>query len=339
MSGETQFDVQEVSPSYWRVTFSNGEINLIDPDTIEQLAELITRIERAPELTVVVFRSADPDFFMAHYDMLADRSRVAAMEPAASGLHPYADNVYRLARVPAVTVSEINGRARGAGSEFALATDIRFAGPGAVLGHFEVGVGSVPGGDPTGRLARMLGRGRALEILLGADDFPADLAERYGYVNRVLPDGELEDFVDGFARRIAGFDRTAVRETKSLVDAVTEPPSRSSAPRSRRSSAPPAARRTRTASSGSSMPDSRSGTARNSTSAGGSAPLPAPDGGRASRGATFAGDTSPCNHLGMATATPDPAPPGPRPLTPDEEAVVRALPGSSTRCRAPSTRT
>ncbi|MFC9112749.1 enoyl-CoA hydratase/isomerase family protein [Streptomyces sp. NPDC057092] len=132
--------------------------------------------------------------------------------------------MYRLARVPAVTVSEINGRARGAGSEFALATGIRFAGPDAVLGHFEVGVGSVPGGDPTGRLGRMLGRGRALEILLGADDFPADLAERYGYVNRVLPDGELERFVDGFARRIAGFDRTAVRETKSLVDAVTEPP-------------------------------------------------------------------------------------------------------------------
>ncbi|MEU0288848.1 enoyl-CoA hydratase/isomerase family protein [Streptomyces sp. NPDC006147] len=224
MSGETQFDVREISPSYWRVTFSNGEINLIDPDTIEQLADLITRIERAPELTVVVFRSANPDFFMAHYDMLADRSRVAAMKPAASGLHPYADNVYRLARVPAVTVSEINGRARGAGSEFALATDIRFAGPDAVLGHFEVGVGSVPGGDPTGRLGRMLGRGRALEILLGADDFPADLAERYGYVNRVLPEGELERFVDGFARRIAGFDRTALRETKSLVDAVTEPP-------------------------------------------------------------------------------------------------------------------
>ncbi|MFC9112748.1 hypothetical protein ACFTWN_05355 [Streptomyces sp. NPDC057092] len=88
MSGETQFDVREISPSYWRVTFSNGEINLIDPDTIEQLADLITRIERAPELTVVVFRSANPDFFMAHYDMPADRSRVAAMKSAASGLHP-----------------------------------------------------------------------------------------------------------------------------------------------------------------------------------------------------------------------------------------------------------
>ncbi|MEU6533901.1 enoyl-CoA hydratase/isomerase family protein [Streptomyces sp. NPDC046928] len=224
MSAAAQFDVQEVSPSYWRVTFSNGAINLIDADTLDELAELITRIEEAPDLTVVVFRSARPDFFMAHWDMLADTARVAAMSPAASGLHPYADNLYRLARVPALTVSEIAGRTRGAGSEFVLATDVRFAGPGAVLGHFEVGIGSVPGGNPSGRLARLLGRGRALEVLLGADDFPADLAARYGYVNRVLPEDRLEDFVDGFARRVAGFDKVAVRQAKALVDAVTEPP-------------------------------------------------------------------------------------------------------------------
>ncbi|MEU7766199.1 enoyl-CoA hydratase/isomerase family protein [Nocardia sp. NPDC049190] len=224
MSTDTQFQVQEVSPSYWKVTFANGAINLIDPDTIEQLSDLITRIEQAPSLTAVVFRSANPDFFMAHWDMLADRSRVAAMKPAPSGLHPFADNVYRLAKVPAVTISEINGRARGAGSEFVLATDIRFAGPGAILGQFEVGVGSAPGGNPSGRLPRLLGRGRALEILLGADDFPADLAAAYGYVNRVLPDDELAPFVDEFARRVAGFDKVAVQETKALVDAVTEPP-------------------------------------------------------------------------------------------------------------------
>ncbi|MGW2031715.1 enoyl-CoA hydratase/isomerase family protein [Streptomyces spinosus] len=223
MSTHEQFAVEEVGPSYWRVTFSNGEINLIDPDTIEQLAELVTRIEQAPELTAVVFRSANPDFFMAHWDMLADRSRVAAMRPAPSGLHPFADNLYRLGKVPAVTITELNGRARGAGSEFALATDIRFAGPGAVLGQFEVGVGSVPGGNPSGRLPHLVGRGRALEILLGADDFPAGLAAAYGYVNRVLPDGELERFVDGFARRVAGFDKTAITRTKALVDAESLP--------------------------------------------------------------------------------------------------------------------
>ncbi|MGW0086270.1 enoyl-CoA hydratase/isomerase family protein [Streptomyces sp. NPDC003393] len=223
MSTHAQFAVDEVSPSYWRVTFSNGEINLIDPDTIEQLAELITRIEQAPDLTAVVFRSANPDFFMAHWDMLSDRSRVAAMKPAPSGLHPYADNLFRLAKVPAVTISEIDGRARGAGSEFVLATDIRFAGPRAILGQFEVGVGSVPGGNPTGRLPRLLGRGRALEILLGADDFPAELAAAYGYVNRVVPEGELARFVDAFARRVASFDKTAVARTKALVDAESLP--------------------------------------------------------------------------------------------------------------------
>ncbi|MFD3440602.1 enoyl-CoA hydratase/isomerase family protein [Streptomyces sp. NPDC058685] len=224
MSDEQQFHVDEVSPSYWKVTFENGPINLIDVDTVEQLAALVTRIEQAGELTVVVFQSANPEFFMAHWDFTADRARVSAMRPGSTGLHPYADNFIRLSAVPAVTISAINGRARGAGSEFVLATDIRFAGPRAVLGQFEVGVGSVPGGNPMGRLARLVGRGRAMEIVLGADDFPAELAAQYGYVNRVLPDGELDGFVDAFARRIAGFDKVAVAETKGVLDAATHIP-------------------------------------------------------------------------------------------------------------------
>jgi enoyl-CoA hydratase/carnithine racemase len=126
--------------------------------------------------------------------------------------------------VPAVTISCIRGRARGAGSEFVLATDIRFAGDQAVLGQFEVGLGSVPGGGPMARLARLVGRGRAAEILLGADDFPAELAERYGYVNRVLPDAGLTGFVDAFARRVAGFDKEAITSTKALLDAASLPP-------------------------------------------------------------------------------------------------------------------
>ncbi|MGW3915275.1 enoyl-CoA hydratase/isomerase family protein [Streptomyces sp. NPDC005070] len=224
MSDDPQFRVDEVSASYWQVTFANGEINLYDPDSVEQLAGLVTRIEQAPELTVVVFRSANPDFFMAHWDMLSDQGRVAAMAPGPTGLHPYADNLARLSRVPAVTITSINGRARGAGSEFVLATDIRFAGPGAVLGQFEVGLGSVPGGNPMSRLARLVGRGRAMEILLGADDFPADLAAAYGYVNRVLPADELDGFVDTFARRIAGFDKVAVSTVKALVEAAAPIP-------------------------------------------------------------------------------------------------------------------
>ena len=143
-----QFHVDEVSPSYWRVTFANGPVNLIDPDTLEQLAALVARIEAAPDLTVVVFRSDTPGYFMAHWDLGADRARVAAIAPSPTGQHRYLDNLVRLSKVPAVTISAIRGRARGAGSEFTLATDIRVAGDMAILFHFEVGRGSVDWGYP-----------------------------------------------------------------------------------------------------------------------------------------------------------------------------------------------
>src|SRR5262245_35170100 len=143
MGDTAQFHVDEVSPSYWRVTFDNGPINLLSPDTVEQLSALVQRMETDPDLTVVVFRSEKPGFFMAHWDFLSDTARVVAMSPGPTGLHPYVDNFVRLSRVPVATISEIRGRTRGAGSEFALATDIRFASERAVLGQFEVGVGAV----------------------------------------------------------------------------------------------------------------------------------------------------------------------------------------------------
>jgi enoyl-CoA hydratase/carnithine racemase len=218
-----QFPVEEICDSYWRVTFDNGPLNLFDADSIEELAALLNRIERASALTVVVFDSANPDYFMAHWDGDADKARVAAMSPGPSGLHPYVDNFIRLSKVPALTISSIRGRARGAGSEFVLATDIRFAGDKAILGQFEVGLGAVPGGGPMARLARLVGRGRAAEILLGADDFPAALAAEYGYVNRVVPDAGLAAFVDAFARRVAGFDKIVVAGTKALLDIASLP--------------------------------------------------------------------------------------------------------------------
>jgi enoyl-CoA hydratase/carnithine racemase len=220
---ESQFHVTEVSPSYWRIRFQNGAVNLVDPDTVDELADLVTRLESAPALTVAVFESGNPDFFMAHWDLLSDRARVAGMAPGRTGLHPYLDNFVRLSRVPLLTISALRGRARGAGSEFVLATDVRFAGDRAVLGQFEVGVGAVPGGGPMARLTRLVGRGRAMEILLGGDDFPAALAAEYGYVNRVVPDAELDGFVDRFARRVAAFDKVAVREIKQFIDAASLP--------------------------------------------------------------------------------------------------------------------
>jgi enoyl-CoA hydratase/carnithine racemase len=223
MGATEQFHVAEESPSYWRVTFDNGPVNLLDPDTVEQLAALLERIEAAPDLTVVVFRSEKPGYFIAHWDFLSDNARVAAMQPGPTGLHPYVDNFVRLSRVPVATICELRGRARGAGSEFALATDIRFASEKAVLGQFEVGVGAVPGGGPMARLGRLVGRGRALEILLGGDDVPAELAAQYGYVNRLVPDDEIEAFTDGFARRVASFDKLAVAGIKQHVDVATLP--------------------------------------------------------------------------------------------------------------------
>jgi enoyl-CoA hydratase/carnithine racemase len=224
VTSSEQFHIDVVTSSYWRVTFDNGPVNLHDPGTVEQLRALIDRVEGDPHLTVLVFRSEKPGYFMAHWDFLADNTRLAALKPGATGLPPYLDNFVRLSRVPVATISEIRGRARGAGSEFVLATDIRFASERAVLGQFEVGVGAVPGGGPMARLGRLVGRGRALEILLGGDDIGAELAAQYGYVNRVIPDDEIEHFTDEFARRIATFDKTAVATTKQLVDVGTLPP-------------------------------------------------------------------------------------------------------------------
>jgi enoyl-CoA hydratase/carnithine racemase len=223
MNAAEQFHVSEVSDSYWRVTFDNGPVNVLDPDTVEQLGAVVGRIENDPRLTVVVFRTDTPGYFMAHWDFLSDPARVAAMRPGPTGLHPYVDNFVRLSKVPVATISEIRGRTRGAGSEFVLATDIRFASEKAVLGQFEVGVGAVPGGGPMARLGRLVGRGRALEILLGGDDIPAALAAGYGYVNRLIADTDIEGFVDAFARRIAVFDKVAVAGIKKLVDVATLP--------------------------------------------------------------------------------------------------------------------
>ena len=223
MHDTNQFTVMKLSESYWKVRFQNGPINLWDVDSLEELSRLLDTIEAAPSLTVVVFESGNPDFFIAHWDFLADKARVAGMQPGPTGFHPYADTLARLSRVPVVTISSIHSRVRGAGSEFVLATDIRFASENALLGQFEVGTGAVPGGAAMARLARLVGRGRAIEILLGGDDIPAKLAELYGYVNRVVPEDELDTFVDTFARRIAGFDKVAVSKIKHFIDIPTLP--------------------------------------------------------------------------------------------------------------------
>ncbi len=229
MQTETQMRKQihltRRSPNYWRVTIDHPPLNIFGPDTIPQLDEVITAIATDEAVKVVVFDSAVEGFFLTHYDFVAPVENTTRLPPGPTGLQPLPDMLVRLSRAPVVSIASIRGRATGVGSELALACDMRFASrEKAILSHFEVGAGVVPGGGPMARLPRLMGRGRALEVFLGADDIPGDLAERYGYVNRSFPDAELDAFVDALAARIASFDKRAISETKRFVDVASLPP-------------------------------------------------------------------------------------------------------------------
>jgi enoyl-CoA hydratase/carnithine racemase len=210
---------------YWRVTIDRPPLNIFGPETIPQLNEIITALETDKQVKVVVFDSAVEGFFLTHYDFLAKLEETTSLPPGPTGLQPLPDMLVRLSRAPVVSIASIRGRATGVGSELALACDMRFASrEKAILSHFEVGAGVVPGGGPMARLPRLMGRGRALEVLLGADDIPGDLAELYGYVNRSLPDSDLDAFVESLATRIASFDKRAISETKRFADVASLPP-------------------------------------------------------------------------------------------------------------------
>jgi enoyl-CoA hydratase/carnithine racemase len=210
--------------SYWRVTFDIPPLNIFGPKDIPQLNEVITAIETDEHVKVVVFDSAVDGFFLTHYDFLAPLEDSTRIPAGRTGLQALPDMLARLSRAPVVSIASIRGRATGVGSELALASDIRFASrEKAILSQWEVGAGLVPGGGPMARLPRLVGRGRALEVLLGADDINAELAELYGYVNRALPDAELDGFVDALAMRIASFDKEAIAATKRLVDVASLP--------------------------------------------------------------------------------------------------------------------
>jgi len=220
-----QIRLERRTPAYWRVTLDNPPFNIFGPKTIPELNAVVTAIETDPMVKVVVFDSAVPGFFLTHYDFVPEMAETTGLAPGPTGMHPLPDMLVRLSRAPVVSIVSIRGRATGVGSELALASDMRFVSrEKALLSQWEVGAALVPGGGPMARLPRLMGRGRALEVLLGADDIGGDLAERYGYVNRSLPDGELDAFVDSLAMRISTFDRQAIAETKHLVDIASLPP-------------------------------------------------------------------------------------------------------------------
>src|ERR1700757_4945636 len=219
--------VIEETPAYWRVLFENPPFNILDATLFEGLQDLLARMDANPSLRVVVFESANPEFYLAHFDVTDTSGSLDLIQTAGpSGLPILMDTFVRLTKSPVVSIAKIRGRVRGVGSEFVLACDMRFASrEKTVLAQVEVGAGVHPGGGGAERLPLLLGRGRALEIILGANDFDGETAERYGYVNRALPDSELDAFVDALARRIASFDRRPLAAAKNLVNQVSLPPS------------------------------------------------------------------------------------------------------------------
>jgi enoyl-CoA hydratase/carnithine racemase len=221
----SQYKITRVTPEYWRVTIDHPPFNIYGPESMPMLNAVVTAIEKDPQLRVVVFESKVPGFFQTHYDFIPPLEQTTSMPAAASGLQQLPDMLVRLTKTGVVSIAMIRGRATGVGSELALACDMRFASrEKAVLSQFEIGAGFVPGGGPMARLPRLVGRGRALEILLSGNDINGELAERYGYVNRALPDAELDKFVDTLARRISTFDKQSLGEIKALVNVASLPP-------------------------------------------------------------------------------------------------------------------
>ena len=212
------------SAMYWRITFDNPPLNLMGPEFVLEFREIMTALEADEQVKVVVFDSAVEGFFLNHSDFLAKLEDLTRIPQGPTGLEAWPDILVRLTNAPVATIAMIRGRATGNGSELALACDMSFASrEKAILSQWEVGVGMVAGGGPMARLPRQIGRARALEVLLGSDDIGGDLAEAYGYVNRSLPDAELEGFVDALATRIASFDKWAIANTKRLVNADSLP--------------------------------------------------------------------------------------------------------------------
>ena len=212
------------SAAYWRVTIDNPPINVMSPEMLGQFHEVINALETDDDVRVVVFDSAVDDYFLNHSDFTANFDDFTALPAGPTGLPQWPDFLVRLTRAPVVSIALIRGRATGNGSELTLASDMSFASrEKAILSQWEVGVGLVAGGGPMARLPQLIGRNRALEVLLGSEDIRGEQAEAYGYVNRALPDAELDAFVEVLATRISGFDKWAIANTKRLVNTSLPP--------------------------------------------------------------------------------------------------------------------
>jgi enoyl-CoA hydratase/carnithine racemase len=225
MSASSRLSVIHQSESYWRVVIGNPPLNLFDPKMFAELNVLMDNIEKDKDLKVVVFESADEHFFMNHHDV---ESRLDV--PDQPGAMPFFGNwprfVTRLAQSSVISIAKVRGRARAQGFEFALACDMRFASKErAKFALIEVGGSSIPGGGGVEWLSALVGRSRTLEIVCSADDFDSDIGERYGFVNRSIPDAELDAFVDALAERMGRFEKRALETGKKMVNGRAGVPS------------------------------------------------------------------------------------------------------------------
>src|ERR1700728_4153294 len=198
------------SPAYWRVTVDHPPSNVMGPEMVRQFQEVIDALEADEQVRVVVFDSAVDDYFLNHSDFIAKLEDLTSMPSGPTGLPPWPDFLVRLTRLPVASIALIRGRATGNGSEITLACDMSFASrEKAIISQWEVGVGMVAGGGPMARLPQLIGRNRALEVLLSSEDIRGDQAEAYGYINRALPDVELGA---GWDACIASLGRPAAQE-------------------------------------------------------------------------------------------------------------------------------
>lgn len=224
MNSPRQIRVAKRTHAYWRVTIDNPPINVMGPEMVRQWQELMNALEADEDVRVVVFDSAVDDYFLNHADFNAKLEDLTSLPAGPTGLPPWPDFLVRLTRLPVASIALIRGRATGNGSEITLACDMSFASrEKAIISQWEVGVGMVAGGGPMARLPQLIGRNRALEVLLSSEDIRGEQAEAYGYVNRALPDAELDAYVEKLATRISKFDKWAIANTKRLVNTSLPP--------------------------------------------------------------------------------------------------------------------
>jgi enoyl-CoA hydratase/carnithine racemase len=223
MTPSSTISLELPTPKIRKIVFSNPPANLIVPETVSRLHEVVKDMSEDPDVQVVIFTSSLPGFFFNHFDL-----GQAGAFPVLSGVDSmpaWVDLVLRLSKAPFISIASIRGRTRGGGNELTLACDLRYASrEHAMFGQPEVGSGILPGGGGSERLPRLVGRDRALEIILSSNDFDANLAERYGWVTRTIDDAELDGFVDGLVSRLASFDKAALAAAKAQVNRASLPP-------------------------------------------------------------------------------------------------------------------